>query len=118
MYKFTYKDIEYTYSPENPVILGIDDKTGEMKIGDPLKTVLGMTQKEADECHATGLLNELRAMNVMNYLKKQIGLLKVDDVPQSLKDVWLTYRQELRDITKTFKSLNDKDFKFPDKPKD
>jgi len=30
---------------------------------------------------------------------------------------WKTYRQELRDITKTFKSLHDKDFKFPEKPK-
>ena len=27
-----------------------------------------------------------------------------------------TYRQELRDITKTFKSMSDKDFKFPTKP--
>jgi len=31
---------------------------------------------------------------------------------------WKTYRQELRDITKKFKSMNDKDFKFPEKPKD
>ena len=29
---------------------------------------------------------------------------------------WKTYRQELRDITKKFKSMNDKDFKFPEKP--
>ena len=29
---------------------------------------------------------------------------------------WKTYRQELRDITKKFKSMNDKDFKFPAKP--
>ena len=28
------------------------------------------------------------------------------------------YRQELRDITKKFKSMNDKDFKFPTKPTD
>ena len=31
-------------------------------------------------------------------------------------DKWKTYRQELRDITKTFSSMNDKGFKFPDKP--
>ena len=31
---------------------------------------------------------------------------------------WKTYRQELRDITKTFKSISDKDFKFPEKPKE
>ena len=34
-----------------------------------------------------------------------------------LKDAdWNTYRQQLRDITKTFKSMSDKDFKFPTKP--
>ena len=116
MYKYTYKNKEYTYSPENPAILGMDIETGEMKFGDPLKTVLGMTEKEAEECHATGLLNELRAKR--NELLKETDWVAGTDVPQSLKDVWLTYRQELRDITKTFKSLNDKDFKFPDKPKD
>ena len=30
---------------------------------------------------------------------------------------WKTYRQELRDITKTYQSMNDKDFAFPTKPK-
>lgn len=35
----------------------------------------------------------------------------------TMNDEWKTYRQELRDITKKFKSMNDKDFKFPDKPK-
>ena len=38
------------------------------------------------------------------------------DVTLSNDADWKTYRQELRDLTKTFKSLNDKDFKFPDKP--
>ena len=36
----------------------------------------------------------------------------------TMTDAWKTYRQELRDITKTFKSMEDKDFKFPDKPKE
>ena len=38
-------------------------------------------------------------------------------------DEWRTYRQELRDLTKKFKSIDEKDekgnatgFKFPDKP--
>ena len=34
----------------------------------------------------------------------------------ALSDKMKTYRQELRDITKTFQSMSDKDFKFPDKP--
>ena len=34
----------------------------------------------------------------------------------TMSNDWKTYRQSLRDITKTFKSMSDKDFKFPDKP--
>ena len=37
---------------------------------------------------------------------------------ETIPTSWKTYRQELRDITKTFKSMNDKDFKFPKKPTD
>ena len=41
----------------------------------------------------------------------------------AVPDEWKTYRQELRDISKKFKSIDEKDeignatgFKFPDKP--
>lgn len=34
----------------------------------------------------------------------------------TMSDAWKNYRQELRDITKKFQSMNDKDFKFPEKP--
>ena len=34
----------------------------------------------------------------------------------TMSDKMKTYRQELRDITKTFQSMSDKDFKFPEKP--
>ena len=34
----------------------------------------------------------------------------------TMSDEMKTYRQELRDITKTFKSVKDKDFKYPEKP--
>ena len=34
----------------------------------------------------------------------------------TMSNDWKTYRQSLRDITKTFKSVKDKDFKFPEKP--
>ena len=36
----------------------------------------------------------------------------------TMSDKMKTYRQELRDITKTFQSMSDKDFKFPDKPEE
>jgi len=35
----------------------------------------------------------------------------------TMSTAWKNYRQALRDITKTYKSMDDKDFKFPDKPK-
>ena len=37
---------------------------------------------------------------------------------QTLSDDMKAYRQELRDITKKFKSMEQKNFKFPEKPKD
>jgi len=34
----------------------------------------------------------------------------------TMTDAQKKYRQDLRDITKTFQSMEDKDFKFPEKP--
>ena len=60
----------------------------------------------------TDALGQLRL--VRNVLLAETDYLALTDVTMS--DAWKTYRQELRDITKTFKSMNEKDFKFPDKP--
>lgn len=54
-------------------------------------------------------------------LRRQRNLLLAETDFYALSDVTMTdnmktYRQELRDITKKFKSMNDKDFKFPEKP--
>ena len=49
-----------------------------------------------------------------NSLLAETDYMGNSDVTMSAK--WKTYRQELRDITKTFKSISDKDFKFPKKP--
>ena len=51
-----------------------------------------------------------------NILLAETDYLALADVTMS--DAWKKYRQDLRDITKTFKSMNDKNFKFPDKPTD
>lgn len=59
-------------------------------------------------------LAELR--NLRTLLLAETDYLALSDVTMS--DSWKKYRQDLRDITKTFKSINDKDFKFPDKPTD
>tara|TARA_R100001510_G_scaffold18262_1_gene15707 strand:+ start:415 stop:708 length:294 start_codon:yes stop_codon:yes gene_type:complete len=57
-------------------------------------------------------LSELRSQR--NLLLSETDYMGNSDVTMSAK--WKTYRQELRDITKKFKSMNDKDFKFPTKP--
>ena len=49
-----------------------------------------------------------------NKLLIETDYMALSDV--TMTDAWKTYRQELRDITKTFKSMSDKDFKFPEKP--
>ncbi len=65
--------------------------------------------------------NDGKADRELAELRRERTLLLVEtdwmansDVTMSAK--WKTYRQELRDITKKFKSMNDKDFKFPTKP--
>ena len=58
-------------------------------------------------------LAELR--NERTLLLSETDYMALSDVKMS--DAWKKYRQALRDITKKYKSMNDKDFKFPDKPK-
>ena len=59
-------------------------------------------------------LAELRTQR--NTLLSETDWTALGDVTMS--DKMKIYRQELRDITKTFKSMSDKDFKFPDKPEE
>ena len=59
-------------------------------------------------------LAELRSQRTL--LLAETDWLANSDVTMS--DAWKKYRQDLRDITKTFKSMSDKDFKFPTKPTD
>ena len=51
-----------------------------------------------------------------NILLQETDYLALSDV--TMTDNMKTYRQELRDITKKFKSMEQKNFKFPEKPKD
>ena len=57
-------------------------------------------------------LAELRTQR--NMLLAETDYMALSDVTMS--DEMKTFRQQLRDITKTFKSMSDKDFKFPTKP--
>ena len=77
----------------------------EIKEFDDRKKIIESTQAEDD----LEILRKLR-----NNLLADTDYLALSDVTMS--DAWKKYRQDLRDITKTFKSMNDKDFKFPEKP--
>ena len=79
----------------------------EIKEFDDRKKTIESTQAEDD-------LEILRIFR--NNLLVETDYMGNSDVTMPTK--WKTYRQELRDITKKFKSMNDKDFKFPEKPKD
>ena len=78
----------------------------EEKIRDAEEKVWADSQASRD-------LAELR--NERTLLLSETDYMALSDVTMS--DAWKKYRQALRDITKTYKSMNDKDFKFPDKPK-
>ena len=79
----------------------------EIKEFDDRKKIIESTQAEDD-------LEILRRFR--NNLLVETDFYANTDV--TMTDNMKTYRQELRDITKTFKSMNDKDFKFPTKPTD
>jgi len=68
-----------------------------------------INQKKWNDTDALGQLRIVR-----NVLLSETDWMANSDVTMS--DAWKTYRQELRDITKTFNSINDKDFAFPTKP--
>ena len=53
--------------------------------------------------------------NLLNAFETTLtGTIGASDL--TMTDAQKKYRQDLRDITKTFSSLDDKDFEFPTKP--
>tara|TARA_R100000654_G_C2648307_1_gene122795 strand:+ start:538 stop:822 length:285 start_codon:yes stop_codon:yes gene_type:complete len=46
-----------------------------------------------------------------NNLLQETDWMSLSDAP-TMSDAWKKYRQDLRDITKSFKSMSDKNFKF------
>lgn len=61
----------------------------------------------------TDALGQLRL--IRNSLLSETDYLALGDL--NISDAWKTYRQQLRDITKTYKSIKDDGFAFPTKPK-
>jgi hypothetical protein len=54
--------------------------------------------------------------HLRNEKLKETDMWGLNDYPAT--DAQLAYRQQLRDITNTFQSINDEGFAFPDKPED
>ena len=79
-----------------------------------IKVIIFDRKKAIESTQAEDDLEILRIFR--NNLLVETDYMGNSDVTMPTK--WKTYRQELRDITKKFKSMNDKDFKFPEKPKD
>lgn len=88
----------------------INDKL--VQLTDAEEAVKVAEEKTWNDGKADRELAELRSQR--NLLLSETDYMGNSDVTMSAK--WKTYRQELRDITKKFKSVNDKDFKFPTKP--
>ena len=76
------------------------------------ETARDAVEKAWEDGKANRELANLR--NKKNILLAETDYLALTDV--TMTDAWKNYRQELRDITKTFQSMEDKDFKFPEKP--
>ena len=54
--------------------------------------------------------------HLRNEKLKETDVWGLSDYPAT--DAQIAYRQQLRDITNTFQSINDEGFAFPDKPED
>lgn len=83
--------------------------------------VTTLTALTEDECKAQVTLAAGKPARDLERLRlKRDNLLKQSDwmanSDVSMSDEWKTYRQALRDITKTYKTLEDDGFTFPTKP--
>lgn len=71
----------------------------------------GLTEEQVNQVIADSKLADLRARRTM--LLEKTDWTQNADVPQATKDKWAAYRQELRDITITYNSLEGVDWPNP-----
>tara|TARA_B100000519_G_C13975724_1_gene312121 strand:+ start:240 stop:458 length:219 start_codon:yes stop_codon:yes gene_type:complete len=62
----------------------------------------------------------LMLRNLRNELLQESDwvVIKAQETNTAVPSDWITYRQKLRDITKTYQSIHDEGFVFPTKPTD
>ena len=79
-----------------------------------------LPKEEADKIKARQAEKTPKKLDTLrferNRLLAETDFYALSDV--TMTDNMKTYRQELRDITKKFKSMEQKNFKFPEKPKE
>ena len=88
----------------------VDDKL--VQLTDAEQKELNDRSKEWEKGKADRELAELRTQR--NTLLSETDWWASSDL--TMTDAQKKYRQDLRDITKTYQSLSDKNFKFPTKP--
>ena len=95
-------------------VTGADSNGSAIESADPKD--FGVTWKQvSDEKTKLENAEPLRLLREeRDRLLQQTDWTALGDV--TMTDKMKIYRQQLRDITKTFQSMSDKDFKFPDKP--
>jgi len=79
-----------------------------------------LPKEEADKIKARQSVTAPKKLDILRLERNRL-LAETDHYAlsdQTLSDDMKAYRQELRDITKKFKSMEQKNFKFPEKPKD
>tara|TARA_R100001440_G_scaffold10909_2_gene19732 strand:+ start:5397 stop:5672 length:276 start_codon:yes stop_codon:yes gene_type:complete len=79
-----------------------------------------LPKEEADKIKARQSVTAPKKLDILrlerNRLLAETDFYALSDV--TMTDNMKAYRQELRDITKKFQSMEQKDFKFPTKPTD
>ena len=102
-YNYTYNGQVYTVRPSAQS--ATLDSDGMLVLGDTYQVLFGMSDEEATACHAEGELNHLRYLR--NEKLKEWEWTQTPDVPTNIKNAWLKYRQERRDITDVYTSQED-----------
>jgi len=83
-----------------------------VNLTDVEKTALETQDTEWEKNKSVRQLSKLRKER--NSLLAETDWMASSDI--TISDAWKTYRQKLRDLTKTYTSMSDTGFKFPDKP--
>jgi len=83
-----------------------------VKTGEKVTRDLTDKEKETYTPSASEQLKSLREER--NFLLKETDWMSASDLTMS--DNWKTYRQALRDMTKTYQSMDAEGFVFPTKP--